>query len=114
MGSMLLDRRALRPVLLDLREITLVTDYFLVATATSEVHLHALADALLEQMREHRVRPVGVEGRPGSGWLLLDFGEVVVHLFGAQERAFYDLERLWGDAPRTELEPEPTAPAAGS
>ncbi len=112
MASILVDKRARRPVLLDLRSLTTVTDYFLIASATSDVHLRALADALLEQMREQRVRPAGHEGTPESGWLLLDFGEVVVHLFGEQERQFYDLERLWRDAPREELEPE-AAPAGG-
>lgn len=107
MASILTDKRAVEPVLLDLRELTLVTDFFLVASGTSGVHLRALMDALIGEMRARRVRVVGSEGEPESGWILLDFGEVVVHLFGREERAFYDLERLWRDAPRLALEPQP-------
>lgn len=107
MASILVDKRAVDPVVMDLRGLTLVTDYFLVASGTSTVHLRALMEALIEQMRERRVRVLGSEGQPESGWILLDFGEVVVHLFGQEERAFYDLERLWRDAPRLTLEPQP-------
>jgi len=113
LASILMDKRALQPVLLDLRQLTLVTDYFLVASGTSAVHLQALADAVLEQMRERKLRPVGTEGRPASGWILIDFGEVVIHLFGDEQRQFYNLERLWRDAPRTDLEPQQAIASGG-
>jgi ribosome-associated protein len=99
----LLDHRAVNPVVLDMRELTVITDYFVVCHGTSNVHIRALADAVSEAMEERGVRPYGVEGRGAAQWVLLDYGDVVVHVMGADERQFYNLERLWSDAPRREL-----------
>ena len=100
----LVDRRAVDPIVLDMREITLITDYFLICSGTSNVHIRALSDGVVEAMKEAGVRPFGVEGKEGARWVLLDFGEVIVHIFAQEEREFYALDRLWGDAPRVELQ----------
>jgi len=96
----LLDRRGVDPVALDMRGLTVITDYFLICHGTSGVHIRALADAVEEKLEEDGVRPMGVEGYQESRWVLLDYGDVVVHIFAEEERRFYDLERLWSDAPR--------------
>jgi len=96
----LVDKRALDPVLLDMREVTLITDYFLVCHGTSSVHIRALGDAVTEALKEAGVRPFGVEGQDDARWVLLDYGDVVVHIFAEEEREFYSLERLWSDAPK--------------
>jgi len=96
----LLDTRAVDPMLLDMREITLITDYFIICNGTSNTHIRALGDAVAEALKEAGVRPHGVEGRAGASWILLDYGDVIVHIFAEEEREFYGLERLWSDAPR--------------
>ncbi len=93
-------RRAVDPVLLDMRELTLITDYFVICQGTSSVHIRALADAVMEALEEQGVRPDGIEGYQEARWILLDYGDVIVHIFAEEARAFYDLERLWSDAPR--------------
>ena len=96
----LVDKRAVDPVLLDMRDITLITDYFLICHGTSSVHVRALSDAVLDSLKEVGLRPDGVEGRGEGQWVLLDYGDLIVHVFGEEEREFYSLERLWSDAPR--------------
>ncbi len=98
----LVDKRAVDPVLLDMRDITLITDYFLICHGTSNVHVRALGDAVLECLKEAGIRPNGVEGRDEGRWVLLDYGDLIVHIFGEEEREFYSLERLWSDAPRVD------------
>ena len=99
------DNRGQNIVLLDLRELTPVFDYFVIATGTSGRQLRAISediDNLLEkQLGDKRM---GVEGFQDSKWILLDYGSVVVHLFDAEMRTFYDLENLWGAAKRVDLE----------
>ena len=96
----LADKRAHDPVVLDMREITLITDYFIICHGTSNVHIRALGDAVVEALKEDGVRPYGVEGRDEGRWVLLDYGDVIVHIFAEEDREFYALERLWSDAPR--------------
>ncbi len=87
-------------LVLDLRKLTQITDYFVLATATSERQLRAIADRLHRDMKSQGVAPFGVEGAPAGGWVLMDFVDVVVHLFSPEARGFYAIEMLWGDAPR--------------
>jgi ribosome-associated protein len=91
-------RRAEDVVVLDLRDQTLVTDYFVIATGTSRVQIRAVIDAIAEGLDDERPRGVR-EGDEAAGWVLLDYGDVVVHVFAPEARAFYRLERLWADAP---------------
>jgi len=104
-GEALLSLRAVDPVALDMRALTMITDYFLIAHGTSNVHLRALADRVRDRMGERAMRAGGVEGYQESRWILLDYGDLVVHLFAVEEREFYALERLWSDAPELALAP---------
>ena len=98
-----LERNARRGLVLDLRGLSDVTDFFFVASGDSDTHTRAIADNIVERMKEAGFRPVGMEGRSSGRWILLDFVSVIAHIFQPQVREFYQLETLWGDAPRTEL-----------
>ena len=88
-------------VILDVRELSSVTDYFVIVTGTSEPHLRAILDELTDKLRdEHRVRPRAVDGTAHGAWVVLDFFDVIVHIMRADVRERYDLEGLWGDAPQ--------------
>jgi ribosome-associated protein len=104
-----LDKKALEPVLLDVSEQSTYTDYILVLSGRSDRHVQAVADAVSDAMKKGRgVMPIGVEGNRGDGnWALLDFGDVVVHVFYHPIREHYDLEGLWIDAPRVKFDVPP-------
>ena len=92
-------------MVLDLRGISTFTDFFVICSATSEPHLKAIAGEIETRLREdHGVRAVAIDGFPASQWIVLDYLQVVVHVFHQEKRAFYSLEDLWGDAPRIEWE----------
>jgi ribosome-associated protein len=93
--DLLSDKQASNIVLLELSRVSSLADFFVIATAGSTRQLDALASALDEELDRSFPRLRRREGTADSGWILLDFGEVVVHLFSAEERAFYDLEGLW-------------------
>jgi ribosome-associated protein len=93
------DRKGQRMTVLDLRGVTDATDYFLIASGTSDAHVRGLGDAVLDRLARSGVRAHHVEGVPGGRWVLIDFVDFVVHLFHPEARAFYQLERLWSDAP---------------
>jgi ribosome-associated protein len=90
-------------VVLDLREQTLVTDFFVICTATSRVHIRAIREGIAEEMDRAKHRLFGREGNEQSQWVLLDYGDVIVHLLTDEMRAFYKLERMWANAPRVEV-----------
>jgi ribosome-associated protein len=85
-------------VLLDIREVSLLADYFVICTADSDRQLEAIREAIVEKVKELGVRPLGVEGVASSGWVLIDYGSVITHIFAPEQRAYYQLERLWGEA----------------
>ena len=93
------DRKGRDMLLLDLRGISNATDYFLLVTGTSDTHVKAVADNVIEALREENVRPMHVEGLRTGRWVLVDYVDFVVHVFHPAARDFYQLERLWGDAP---------------
>ncbi len=86
-------------VVLDLRGLTDATDYFIVASGTSDAHVRGIADSVLEKLRRQGLKAHHVEGLTTGRWVLLDFVDFVVHLFHPEARSFYQLERLWSDAP---------------
>ena len=95
----LLDRKAVDPVILDLRGLTAATDYFVIVSGTSAAHVRGMADHLVTALAPAGVEPHHVEGLAQGRWVLLDYVDFVVHVFHPELREFYQLERLWGDAP---------------
>jgi ribosome-associated protein len=90
---------------LDLRGISTFTDFFVICSATSEPQLKAIASEIETELKKKcATRPVAIDGFPASQWIVLDYLQVVVHVFHRDKRAFYSLEDLWGDAPRIEWE----------
>jgi ribosome-associated protein len=92
------DKKAADIVLLDLTGLTTLADYFVIASGGSERQLDAIADGIVSGMRDEKVRAIGREGTPESHWILLDFGDVIVHIFTPPERDYYQLEKHWGEA----------------
>jgi len=85
--------------MLDMRDVTLLTDYFILCDGASTRQIGAIADELLSELKKAGSQPALVEGTPESGWMLVDFGSVIVHVFSPAQRAYYQLEELWQDAP---------------
>ena len=108
-AELALDRKAQDVTLLDLRNLSSATDFFHIATGRSDTHVSAIADHLIDELKKEGVRPVGVEGLRGGRWVLVDYVDFVVHIFHPAAREFYQLERLWGDAPVRVLEPQQPA-----
>lgn len=98
-----LDKKADAVVVLDLRKTSGFTDWFVLASGTSQRQLVAIADAVQDTLRKDGLRPTHVEGYPRHEWILLDYGSFVVHVLTPRTRLFYDLERLWGGAARHEV-----------
>ncbi len=99
-----LAKKAVDLVVLDVHTVSSVSDYFLVCSGKSSTHLTTIVDAIRQVLKEHEIRPLHAEGAPASGWILLDYGDVLMHVFLEDTRAYYALERLWGDAPARVLE----------
>ncbi|HEX9016166.1 MAG TPA: ribosome silencing factor [Chloroflexota bacterium] len=93
------DKQAVDVVMLDLREVSLIADYFVICSGTSERQIKAIGDDILETMaRDEKLKPRHKEGTPDSGWMLMDYGGVVVHIFSPEMRDFYRLEKIWSMA----------------
>ena len=98
------DKKAVNMVALDLREIATFTEFFVIANGTNQRQVQAIADEIREQLKKQlNSKAVRVEGYSSGEWVLLDFGDFIVHIFDKDAREFYDLERLWRDARRVEL-----------
>lgn len=100
------DLKAREVVELDVRELTGMTDYMIIASGTSNRHVKSLADNVAVSLKAMGEQPLGVEGQEGGEWVLVDFGPVVVHVQLPETRAFYDLEKLWRKLPSTESDTE--------
>jgi ribosome-associated protein len=98
-----IDNKASRPVLIRLVGLTPLADYFLIVTARSRRHVTAVAEHIMERARGQHIERLSSEGITQGNWALLDYGDVIVHVFQTQVRAFYDLEGLWSEAPRETL-----------
>ncbi len=90
----------------DVRGLTILADCFVFCSATSEPQMKAILTAVRQEMRDAGSRPLHAEGEPASGWLVLDYGNVIFHLFREEKRTYYDLDGLWGDAAAVDLELE--------
>lgn len=93
------DKKASDIVLLEVGGLTTLADYFVICSAQSERQLGAVVDGIISGLRDEGVKPIGREGPPAAHWLLVDYGSVIVHVMAPPERDFYQLERLWADAP---------------
>ncbi|HET9452366.1 MAG TPA: ribosome silencing factor [Aggregicoccus sp.] len=103
-AQLVLDKKAKDVLILDVRGMTSYADYFVIASGESDRQVSAMADNVLSEMKKaENLRPIGHEGTETGQWVLIDYGEVVVHLFYEEVRAFYDLEGLWADAAREQV-----------
>jgi len=89
------DLKAEQIQVLDVRHLTQITDAMIIASGRSDRHVRAIADALVEQCKEHGIEPVGVEGKDGGEWVLVDLADIIVHVMLPRTREFYDIEKLW-------------------
>ena len=99
------DKKGTDILLLDVSELVVVTDLFLIATGSSNRHVKTLVEEVEQRLRRDDRRPIRREGEDHAKWVLLDYGDVVVHIFDTDTRDFYELERLWADAPMLDLAP---------
>jgi ribosome-associated protein len=101
-----LEKKAYDLVVMEVGQLTSLADYFLICTGRSDTQVQAITQSVEENLARLRMRPLSVEGYPHGHWVVMDYGDVVVHVFYEPVREFYDLERLWSRAPRVRL-PEP-------
>jgi ribosome-associated protein len=92
------DKKASDIVLLRTAEVTTMADYFVIASGRSDRQVQALSKAIVDELRDEGIKPLGIEGQSSARWVLLDYGSVIVHLFAPEEREYYGLERLWNTA----------------
>lgn len=98
-----LDKKAKETIILDLRKLTAIADYFVVCSGESVTQVKAISGNIERRLREEGVRPIGIEGEDHAHWTLIDYGDVVVHIFEDETRHYYELEKFWLDAPRISL-----------
>ena len=103
-AELALERKAVELLALDLRGISSATDFFLMGSGSSDIQVRSIADHIIGKLKKDGVRPGHVEGVAGGRWILIDYIDFVVHVFHPEAREFYQLESLWGDAPRRDLE----------
>jgi ribosome-associated protein len=96
------DKKAINIKAIKIGDLTVLTDYFLLATATSSTHVRSLSEEVEFKLEENGIRPLRVEGK-STGWILLDFGTVIVHVFTRDSREFYGLDQMWADGEEVEL-----------
>ena len=108
------EKKAIEPVVLDLREIASFTDFFVIVSGANERQVQAISDEVYETLKKSGHAAARVEGYKTAEWILLDYGDFVVHVFEQKARKFYDLERLWRESKRIEVPPEFNPDSAGS
>ena len=100
------EKKAIEPTVLDLRGISTFTDFFLIVTGANRRQVQAISDEIVEQLKRHGTPAARVEGYQNAEWILVDYGDFVVHVFDDKARRFYDLERLWREARRRDISPD--------
>jgi len=93
------DRKGSDIIMLDVRPVSLLADYFIICTGDTERQVKAIVDEILERAGKSGLKPLQAEGTPASGWVILDYGSIIAHIFMPAQRDYYQLERLWSDAP---------------
>lgn len=101
-----LDKKASEVLILNLVSLTSITDYFVICTGSSNTQVKAISEHVSDELKKKKIRPLHVEGTSNEEWVLMDYVDVVVHIFQPQKREFYGLERLWGDAEIMEINDE--------
>ena len=109
-----LSKKASDVVLMDLRKVSSMADYFLICTGDVDLHVKAIVDEIKGRLRDQRIKPWHVEGYQNLNWVLMDYVDVVVHVFRPEMRDFYNLEKLWGDAPMQSFADSEAQPAVNS
>ena len=99
-----LKKKALDVTILDLSGLTVIADYFVICSGESTTQVKAVAESIEEELAKKRKKPLGIEGTAHSHWILLDYGDVVIHVFEKETRAYYNLEKLWMDAKTIEID----------
>jgi|SRR5215813_107212 len=100
------DKKALNSTVLDLRDVATFTDFFVITTGGNKRQMQAISDEVIEQLKRYGTRAARVEGYQTAEWILIDYGDFIVHVFDEKSRRFYDLERLWRQARRFDVSPE--------
>lgn len=111
-AALALDKKAADLVILEMKNLTSFTDYFVICTGESSTQVSAISDNITDGMKKDGLRPAGIEGLSQARWVLLDYSDVIVHIFDRETRIYYDLEKLWLDAPR--IEAPQAGPASGN
>jgi ribosome-associated protein len=99
-----LNKKGIDVIVLDLSGLTVIADYFVICSGESTTQVRAIAESVEEELAKNRVKPLGVEGAAYSHWILLDYGDVIVHVFEKDTRVYYNLEKLWMDAKTVEID----------
>ena len=94
------EKKAQDIVVLDISKLTFIAEYFVICTGINERQLQTIADEIKAKLKKRSIQNIGIEGYNEAKWILMDYGDVIVHLFSKEMRSFYDLELLWGDAPK--------------
>jgi ribosome-associated protein len=99
-----LDKKAADTVILELKDLTVIADYFVICSGDSTTQVKAIAENVEKKLKEDGIKPIGIEGNSSSLWILMDYGDVVVHVFENETRMYYELEKFWLDAPRIKID----------
>lgn len=102
--TMAMAKKAKDPLILELKALTIIADYFVICSGESTTQVRAIAEAIMEGFSKSRIRPIGIEGLNNCRWVLMDYGDIIIHVFEEETREYYQLERLWLDAPRMVIE----------
>lgn len=98
MARVALDKKAKNVLILDLKGLTIIADFFVISSGESTTHVRAIAESIEEKAKKSGIKPLGVEGLTHSHWVLIDYGDVIIHIFEEGTRSFYEIEKLWMDA----------------
>lgn len=100
----LLDKKAENPVILNIGEVSVIADYFIIANGTNKSQINAMVDDVTEKLAKEGITFGKIEGINNTSWILMDYGDIIVHIFSKEDREFYDLERIWADCKKVEPE----------
>lgn len=99
-----LDKKAKDVTILELKKLSVITDYFVICSAESTTQMKTIVENIEKRLLEKKQKPIGIEGLTSTRWILMDYGDVIVHVFDEEARSYYELEKFWMDAPRIQLE----------